>query len=183
MSYIEIFVIGLGLAMDAFTMAVCKGMVIKKIDNKDIFKVGSYFGLFQALMPIIGFFLAYGFKNYVMVIDHWIAFCLLVIIGVNMLYDVYCGKECEVDSYVNFSSMIMPALATSIDALAVGITFAFFEINIFLAGLIIGVITFVLTSIGVLIGNKLGDKGNNKIKIIGGIILILMGVKILLEHL
>lgn len=183
MGIVEIFFIALGLAMDAFTFAICKGILLGKVNNKVACKVGFYFGFFQALMPIIGFFLGFNFRNIVVHIDHWIAFCFLIIIGVNSIYNVYCSDEKELDLCVNFSSIIISAIATSIDALAVGITFVFLKVDIWLSSMIIGLTTFILSALGLKLGSKIGNKGQNYFKLIGGIVLILMGIKILYEHL
>lgn len=183
MSLLEIIFIGIGLAMDAFAVSICKGLSMKKASMKNTLVIATYFGVFQAVMPIIGFLLGTTFEKYITSIDHWIAFILLLIIGVNMIKEAFSKEEDETKDKIDFKTMIVLAIATSIDALAVGITFAFFKVNILLAALIIGIITFVLCIIGVIIGNKFGDKFENKAKISGGIILILIGTKILLEHL
>ena len=183
MGLFEIVVIGIGLAMDAFAVSVCKGLSMKKIDWKKIMIIALYFGIFQALMPIIGFFLGSTFSGLVERLDHWIAFLLLSLIGGNMIRESTDDEIEKRNDRVDFKTMILLAIATSIDALAVGVTFAFFEINILLSVTIIGVITFVLSLIGVLVGNKFGDKLQNKAELTGGIILIIIGLKILLEHL
>ena len=183
MSILEISLIGIGLAMDAFAVAICKGLSMKKLYLKNIIIIALYFGIFQMLMAIIGYFLGATFQNFVTNIDHWIAFILLACIGVNMIKEA-CDKEKENhNDKVDFKTMSILAVATSIDALAVGITFAFLETNIIKAVLIIGIITFFISLIGVKIGNKFGDKFQNKAEIFGGIVLILIGLKILLEHL
>ena len=183
MGLLEILLIGIGLAMDAFAVSICKGLPMKKMNWKKAIIVGLYFGIFQAIMPIIGFFLGTTFESLVTKIDHWIAFVLLVFIGANMLKEAF-SSECEgCNDSVNFKTMIILAIATSIDALAIGITFGFLNVNLPLAIAVIGSITFVLCIIGVKIGNKFGNKYQDKAEIAGGIILILMGVKILLEHL
>jgi len=181
---IGIILIAVGLAMDAFAVSVCKGLSMKKISIKKLLIIAVYFGVFQALMPVIGFFLGESFENLVTSIDHWIALILLSFIGINMLKEAF-GKseEDNKNDDTSFKTMIILAIATSIDALAVGITFAFLEINIFVIATIIGVITFIISAIGVIIGNKFGDKYEKKAEIFGGVILILMGIKILLEHL
>ena len=181
---IGIILIAVGLAMDAFAVSVCKGLSMKKISIKKLLIIAVYFGVFQALMPVIGFFLGESFESLVTSIDHWIALILLSFIGINMLKEAF-GKseEDNKNDDTSFKTMIILAIATSIDALAVGITFAFLEINIFVIATIIGVITFIISAIGVIIGNKFGDKYEKKAEIFGGVILILMGIKILLEHL
>ena len=183
MKLIEIIFIGLGLAMDAFAVSVCKGLSMKKLIWKNVLIIAIYFGLFQALMPVLGYFLGSAFSRVVVKLDHWIAFILLATIGVNMIKESTDDELEKRNDKVDFKTMIILAIATSIDALAVGITFAFFEVNLLLAVALIGAITFVLSFLGVLIGNKFGDKLQNKAELIGGIILIIIGLKILLEHL
>lgn len=181
---IGIILIAIGLAMDAFAVSVCKGLSMKKISIKKLLIIALYFGIFQALMPVIGYFLGESFENLVTSIDHWIAFILLLFIGINMLKEAFGKSEDDnKNDDTGFKTMIILGLATSIDALAVGITFAFLEINIFVIATIIGVITFIISAIGVVIGNKFGDKYEKKAEILGGVILIVMGIKILLEHL
>lgn len=183
MGVFEIGLIGLGLAMDAFAVSICKGLSMKKMNWKNAIIISLYFGIFQALMPIIGYFIGTTFSNLVENIDHWIAFILLAIIGGNMIKDSF-DDECEKrNEKVDFKTMIILAIATSIDAFAVGVTFAFFKTNIVLAVSIIGIITFILSLTGVKIGNRFGDKFQNKSELTGGIILIIIGIKILLEHL
>lgn len=180
MSYLEIILISIGLAMDAFAVAISKGLSMKK-NYKNFLTIGFYFGLFQALMPIIGYLLGFSFENIVNRINHYIAFTLLTIIGLSMILEN--NIEEKMNDMINFKTMILLSIATSIDALAIGVTFAFLNVNIIYSSLTIGVITFIISSIGVLIGNKIGDKLKNKAQIFGGIILILTGIKILLEHL
>ena len=183
MSNITLFVIALGLSMDAFAVSICKGLAMKKITLKKAAIVGLWFGGFQGLMPLIGYILGSQFEHYITTIDHWIAFILLGLIGLSMIKEAL-GKEeeCQDDSLA-FKAMLVLAVATGIDALAVGITFAFLSVNIFSAVLFIGVITFVLSMIGVKAGNVFGIRYKSKAELAGGIILILMGTKILLEHL
>lgn len=168
--------------MDAFAVSICKGLSMKKININKIVIIALYFGIFQAIMPLIGYFLGKGFENFVTQIDHWIAFILLLFIGANMIKDAFKGSEEENDD-TGFKTMIILAIATSIDALAIGITFAFLGTNIVLATSIIGIVTFVLSAIGVTIGNKFGNRYEKLAKVIGGTILIIMGAKILFEHL
>lgn len=182
MGVVELLSIGVGLAMDAFAVAVGKGLSMKRLSLKNAGLVGFYFGFFQALMPVIGYFLGIGFKDYITSIDHWVAFILLGLIGANMIKEAF-GDEENVDDDLSFKTMLILAIATSIDALAVGITFAFLQVNILYAALIIGVTTFVISVIGVKIGHVFGLKYKSKAEIAGGIILIAMGCKILLEHL
>ena len=183
MSIYEIIFIAVGLAMDAFAVSVCKGLAMKKIKWKSAIIIALYFGIFQALMPIIGFFLGSTFSNLVQKIDHWIAFWLLSIIGINMIKESTDDELEKRNDKIDVKTMLILAVATSIDALAIGVTFSFFEVNVLLAITVIGIITFVLSILGVVIGNKFGDKLQNKAELIGGIILIGMGLKILLEHL
>lgn len=183
MGIIELLLISIGLGMDAFAVAICKGISMKKMDWKKAIIIGLYFGGFQGLMPVLGFALGKGFEKIVTSVDHWIAFTLLGIIGLNMIRETFCKDKEKMDDSVCFKSMIVLAIATSIDALAIGITFAFLKVNILLAVLMIGIITFILSMVGTKIGNKFGDKFGAKAEFAGGIILILIGTKILLEHL
>lgn len=190
MSLMELFIIAVGLSMDAFAVAICKGLSFKKVRLKNAGIVGLYFGVFQAGMPLIGYFLGSQFQNLITAYDHWIAFALLSVIGINMIKESF-EKECEEcreemeadeDKALSFKSMSVLAVATSIDALAVGVTFAFLQIEIVPAVSFIGIVTFTLSMIGVWIGNVFGAKYESKAVLAGGIILILMGLKILLEH-
>ena len=183
MGLIEIIFIGIGLAMDAFAVSVCKGLSMKKINWKNAIIIAIYFGIFQALMPVVGYFLGTAFSSIVESVDHWIAFILLAAIGGNMIKESTDDEVEKRNDNVDVRTMIVLAIATSIDALAVGVTFAFFKVNLVLAIILIGIITFALSILGVIIGNKFGDKLQNKAELTGGIILILIGLKILLEHL
>ena len=183
MSLIELFILAVGLSMDAFAVSVCKGLSMKKMDWRKAIIISLYFGIFQAVMPVIGYFLGTTFSGFVESVDHWIAFILLAIIGGNMIKDSTDDENEKRNDNIDIKTMLLLAIATSIDALAVGITFAFFETNIGLAISIIGLITFILSIIGVKIGNRFGDKFQNKAELTGGIILIIIGLKILLEHL
>lgn len=183
MSFLELLTIGVGLAMDAFAVSICKGLSMKKLTVAKAGIVGLYFGVFQALMPLIGYFLGVGFKDSITAIDHWIAFVLLGLIGGNMIKEALGDEEECCDDDLSFKTMLMLAIATSIDALAVGVTFAFLNVNISLAASIIGITTFVISVCGVKIGNIFGLKYKSKAEVVGGVILILMGIKILLEHL
>ncbi len=183
MGIFEFFLIGIGLAMDAFAVAICKGVSIKKLNWNQSIIVGTYFGMFQAGMPVIGYILGLSFENLVRQIDHWITFILLTAIGINMIKQIFSKGQENHNDKIDAKTMIVLALATSIDALAVGIAFAFFDINIWYVASIIGIITFVLSFIGVKIGNNFGKKYEKKAELFGGIILILMGIKIMLEHL
>lgn len=183
MGILSIVVIAVGLAMDAFAVAICKGLSMKKMNWSKALIVGGYFGFFQAVMPLIGYLLGVGFHEKVTSVDHWFAFILLSAIGINMLKEALSKEEDCKNDRVDFKEMVVLAIATSIDALAVGITMAFLEVNIITAVLAIGIITFIISVIGVKIGNIFGDKYEKKAEFVGGIILILMGTKILLEHL
>ncbi len=183
MGILEIILIAIGLAMDAFAVSICKGLSMKKMDWKKALIIAGYFGVFQGLMPVVGYFLGTNFESLVTKIDHWIAFGLLAFIGINMLKEAFSKETESYNDDVDFKTMIILAIATSIDALAIGITFAFLRTNILLAALIIASITFVISIAGVKIGNKFGCKYEKKAEIIGGLILICIGVKILLEHL
>ena len=183
MGILELLLIAIGLAMDAFAVSICKGLAMKKMNWKKAIIVGLYFGIFQALMPVIGYFLGTTFESLVTKVDHWIAFILLAFIGGKMLKEAFDNNSEGYNDSVNFKTMVVLAIATSIDALAIGITFAFFDVNIVLAVSIIGIITFIISVLGVKIGNRFGDKYQNKAQLMGGIILVLLGFKILLEHL
>lgn len=182
MHFFEIFFIGVALAMDAFAVSICKGLSIKKIDYKKCLIVGLYFSIFQMLMPLIGYLLGSAFENLIVSIDHWIAFIMLFVIGLNMIKESF-NKEEENNSKLDFKTMLPLAIATSIDALAVGITFAFLRVNLNLSILTIGLVTFIITFTGVIIGNKVGNKYEKVSGVLGGIILMFIGIKILLEHL
>ncbi len=183
MNLFSLFLIALGLSMDAFAVAICKGLAMQKITIKKALIVGIWFGGFQGLMPAVGYLLGTQFESYITNIDHWIAFVLLFIIGGNMIKEALSKDEEPASESLAFKEMLVLALATSIDALAVGVTFAFLKVQIVPAVLFIGCITFVLSSIGVKIGNIFGSRYKSKAELAGGIILILMGGKILLEHL
>ena len=188
MTLFELFVIAVGLSMDAFAVAICKGLSVKSLKLRHMLIVGLYFGAFQGLMPLAGYFLGKQFQNYIIAFDHWIAFVLLCIIGGNMIREAIKGDECECecdcDCSFGLRAMLPMAIATSIDALATGVMFGLMpDVNISFAVLFIGVITFVLSAIGVKIGNVFGAKFKSKAELAGGIILILMGAKILIEHL
>ena len=184
MGLVEIILIAVSLAMDAFAVSICKGLSMKKMDWKKAIIIGLYFGLFQGGMPLIGYFLGVGFEESIKFIDHWIAFGLLAFIGGNMIKEALSKKEDdEVDDKVDFKTMVVLAIATSIDALAVGITFAFLNVNVILAVSLITIITFIISCIGVKLGNVFGDKYEKKAEFAGGLVLVLIGLKILLEHL
>ena len=183
MGVAEIILISISLAMDAFAVSICKGLSMQHMDWKKAIIIGLYFGIFQALMPTIGYFLGIGFQSLVVSVDHWIVFILLLFIGGNMIKESFNEEDSNTNDDISVKSMLILAIATSIDALAVGITFAFLETNIIFAFSLIGIITFVLSIIGVKIGNKFGNRYETKAQVAGGVILILIGFKILLEHL
>ena len=183
MGLVELFILAVGLSMDAFAVSVCKGLAMPKITVKKTLIVGLWFGGFQALMPAIGYLLGVQFRDQITSIDHWIAFILLGIIGANMIKEA-CSGDCEEENdSLDIKTMFLLAVATSIDALAVGITFAFLNVHLLAAVSFIGVTTFTLSAIGVKIGNVFGTKYKSKAEFAGGVILILLGFKILLEHL
>lgn len=188
MGFVELFLIGVGLSMDAFAVSICKGLGMKRLNMKQALVIGLFFGGFQALMPLIGWALGTQLADFITPIDHWIAFVLLVVIGGKMLLDAFReGDEEEAadpkDASLDFKELLMLAIATSIDALAVGITFAFLGVNIVCAIVIIGVTTFVLSVGGVAVGHVFGARYEKGATIVGGVVLILIGCKILLEHL
>lgn len=183
MNVITIFLIGVGLSMDAFSVAICKGLSMSKISFKKMIIVGLYFGIFQAIMPLLGFLLGSSFYSFVDRVDHYLSFILLSIIGINMIKEAFFSKNEVSDDSLKFKSMIGLAIATSIDALAVGVTFSFEDVNIFLAITIIGITTFILSSLGVKIGHVFGNKYKSKAQVLGGIILIIIGIKTLVEGL
>ena len=182
MGFIELFILAVGLSMDAFAVSICKGLSVQRLRPRHALICGAYFGGFQALMPLIGWLLGRQFEELIKSIDHWIAFGLLVLIGANMIRESF-GKDEEVNDSFSFKTMLPLAIATSIDALAVGVTFAFLEVQIVPAILLIGVTTFAISAAGVKIGNVFGAKYKSKAELVGGIVLIAMGVKILIEHL
>lgn len=183
MSVVEIIIIGFGLAMDAFAVSLSKGLASGRYRLKHSFICGLWFGGFQMLMPLIGCFLGTKFASSIQAFDHWIAFILLALIGSNMLREAFSGDEDNADASYSIKEMFPLAVATAIDALAVGVTFAFLGVNILLAICIIGAITFITSGIGVRIGNIFGEKYASRAEIAGGILLILMGIRILIEHL
>ena len=183
MDLIELFLIAVGLSMDAFAVSVCKGLAMPKCTFKKAAIVGLWFGGFQALMPAIGYILGAQFQEAIASIDHWIAFVLLALIGGNMIHEALDNDEEEADASLDVKTMFLLAVATSIDALAIGITFAFLKVNIIPAVCFIGIVTFIISFAGVKIGNVFGTRYKNKAEIVGGVILILLGLKILLEHL
>lgn len=180
MSILDLFILAVGLSMDAFAVSVCKGLSLGKIKPKHMCIAGAWFGGFQALMPLIGYFLGSFFAEMIEKYDHWVAFVLLTFIGGNMMKESF-GKDEKVDSSMDVKSMLLLAIATSIDALAVGVTFAFLQVQIVPAVSFIGVITFIFSAVGVKIGSLFGTKYKSKAELFGGIVLVLIGIKILLE--
>lgn len=180
MSIWDLFILAVGLSMDAFAVSVCKGLSLGKIKPKHMCIAGAWFGGFQALMPLIGYFLGSFFAEMIEKYDHWVAFVLLAFIGGNMIKESF-GKDEKVDSSMDVKSMLLLAIATSIDALAVGVTFAFLQVQIVPAVSFIGVITFIFSAVGVKIGSLFGTKYKSKAELFGGIVLVLIGIKILLE--
>ena len=182
MSILEIILLSVALAMDAFAVSICKGLSVKKVKIKHMLLAGIWFGGFQALMPVLGYFCGSKFADKVDKFDHWIAFLILALIGASMIKESRDDEE-EENSNMDFKTMFFLAVATSIDALTVGITFAFLDVNIVLAVVMIGVITFAISGIGVKIGSLFGDKYKSKAEITGGVVLILIGLKTLLTGL
>lgn len=183
MGVIELLVLALGLSMDAFAVSICKGLSVPKLQAKHCLICGVYFGGFQALMPLIGWALGIRFQSMITNIDHWIAFALLAVIGANMIKESFSKEEECPDASFGFKTMLTLAVATSIDALAVGVTFAFLDVSIVPAVLLIGVTTFVCSAVGVKIGNVFGNRFQSKAEFLGGLVLIAIGLKILIEHL
>ena len=177
----ELFVIAVGLSMDAFAVSICKGLSTKDVRREHMVVTGLYFGGFQALMPLAGYLLGSRFQSMIQRVDHWIAFVLLALIGANMVRESR-GEAEHLDDSFTPGTMLPLAVATSIDALAVGVTFAFLNVRIILAAALIGVTTFALSAIGMRLGNVFGARYQARAELAGGIVLILMGVKILLEH-
>lgn len=183
MGLLELFILAAGLSMDAFAVSVCKGLAMPKITLKRTLTVGLWFGGFQALMPAAGYLLGVQFRDKITAVDHWIAFILLGLIGANMIKEA-CSGDCEEENEsLDIRTMFLLAVATSIDALAVGITFAFLDVHLLAAVSFIGITTFTLSAAGVKIGNVFGTRYKAKAELAGGVILILLGLKILLEHL
>lgn len=177
----ELFVIAVGLSMDAFAVSICKGLSTKNVRREHMVVTGLYFGGFQALMPLAGYLLGSRFQSMIQRVDHWIAFVLLALIGANMVRESQ-GEAEHLDDSFTPGTMLPLAVATSIDALAVGVTFAFLNVRIIPAAALIGVTTFALSAIGMRLGNVFGVRYQARAELAGGIVLILMGVKILLEH-
>lgn len=184
MNLTDIILIAVALSMDAFAVSICKGLSVQSLRPRHMLIAGLYFGGFQALMPLLGYYLGYSFKDYITSIDHWIAFGLLAVIGINMLREALGGEEDEApDDRFSPRAMLPLAVATSIDALAVGVGFAFLGVNIAVTVSLIGVITLILSALGVYIGNIFGMRYKKPAELAGGAVLVLIGLKILLEHL
>ena len=184
MSILEILLLGIGLSMDAFAVSICKGLSTKRLQAKHYLITGAWFGGFQALMPTIGYFLGSTFEQYITAFDHWIAFVLLAAIGAGMIKESLSKEESDGNDSFSFKTMLLLALATSIDALAVGVTFALLpDVNVPLAVSLIGVTTFLCSAAGLKVGNVFGLRYKSRAEFAGGLILILIGLKILLEHL
>ncbi|MCD8115686.1 MAG: manganese efflux pump MntP family protein [Oscillospiraceae bacterium] len=181
MGFWEVFLIGLGLSMDAFAVSICKGLTLGKISGRHMCIAGAWFGGFQFLMPVLGYFLGSLFADAITAYDHWLAFILLAFIGGKMIKDALDKSEEHIDGAMDPKTMFLLAVATSIDALAVGVTFAFMNVAVFPASLLIGVTTFVCSAVGVKIGSVFGAKYQKKAELFGGIVLVLIGLKILLE--
>lgn len=182
MNLFELLIIAVGLSMDACAVAICKGLCMTKINYKQAVKIGAYFGFFQGTMPLIGYFVGVQFSSSIKALDHWIAFVLLGLIGLNMIKESRSNEE-PVSCDLYPKEMILLSLATSIDALAVGVSFAFLQVNIIPAVSFIGIITFILSIIGVKVGCVFGMKYKSKAELAGGLILIIMGARILVDHL
>ena len=183
MSLWELFVIAVGLSMDAFAVSICKGLSVGKVRPAHALTCGGYFGLFQGMMPLLGWLLGVRFQSIIVSIDHWIAFALLGLIGLNMIRESREDDEECLDCSFSFRAMLPLAIATSIDALAVGVTFAFLQVDIIPAVCFIGIVTFTLSSLGTWVGGIFGTRFNSKAEYVGGAILMLMGTRILMEHL
>ena len=183
MGIAELIVIAIGLSMDAFAVSICKGLSVQKVRLPYVMKAGIWFGGFQALMPTIGYFLGSYFEHLITSVDHWIAFALLAIIGANMIKEALSKEEeCCPDASMGAKQMFTLAVATSIDALAVGVSFAFLEMSIWMPIIIIGITTMLFSIAGVLLGKKAGERFKSKAELVGGLVLIAIGIKILWEH-
>lgn len=184
MTFFELFLIGIGLSMDAFAVSICKGLSMQKIDKKYTLCIGLFFGGFQALMPLTGYLLGSQFSGYIERFDHWIAFVLLALLGANMLKEAFSKEEVQPDASFGFKTMLVLSVADSIDALAAGVSFAFIDGgNVFLAIGMIGAVTFAFSCAGLKLGNVFGVRYKKRAEIVGGVILILLGLKILLSDL
>lgn len=184
MGVLELIFIAIGLSMDAFAVSICNAMAVNRLRLRDACKFGVFFGVFQAIMPLIGWAAGKTFSSYVVALDHWVAFVLLGFIGAKMIYEAFHEEaEYHTENSLRFRVLLVLAIATSIDALAVGVTFAFMQISVLPSVLTIGMITFLISTFGALIGKKAGAALGSRAEVVGGLILILMGIKILVEHL
>lgn len=183
MELVELFILAIGVSMDALAVAICKGLSIQRLKPRHTLIVGAWFGVFQALMPSIGYLMGMAFADLITVVDHWIAFVLLALIGGNMIRESLSANDEECDPSLSIASMFLLAVATSIDALAVGITFAFLRVDLLPAVTLIGLCTFAISAVGVKIGNVFGARYKSRSELLGGLALIFIGLKILLEHL
>ena len=183
MSFWELLLIAVGLSMDAFAVSVCKGLSVKQLSPRHPLLAGLYFGGFQFMMPVLGFLLGYRFESLIARYDHWVAFVLLGLIGGNMVRESFSREEENLGDDFGFRTMVLLAIATSIDALAVGVTFAFLSVSILPSAALIGLTTFLLSALGICIGHAFGSRFKSGAELTGGVILILIGLKILLEHL
>lgn len=186
MGIVELLLIAIGLSMDAFAVSLCKGLKMQRINHRHAFVISFFFGGFQAAMPLVGWFLGSQFQQYIAAFDHWVAFALLAFVGIKMIIEAIKGESEEQDcsnDHIDLKELFILAVATSIDALAVGISFAFLDVRIVPAVLTIGLTTFILSYLGVALGNRFGSRYKSKAELAGGIILVLIGIKILLEHL
>lgn len=183
MEFAELFILAIGLSMDALAVAICKGLSIQCLKPRHALTVGAWFGMFQALMPSIGYLLGMAFADLITAVDHWIAFVLLALIGGNMIREAMSHSDEECNPSLSIASMFLLAVATSIDALAIGITFAFLRVDILPAITLIGLCTFAISTAGVKIGHIFGIRYKSKSELFGGVVLILIGLKILMEHL
>ena len=182
MGIVELLLISVGLAMDAFAVSVGKGMTLKRVQPRHALSAGAWFGGFQGLMPLIGYYVGRSFAEYVVSVDHWIAFSLLVLIGLNMIRETIWGDDEQQNSDFGVRTMLIMAIATSIDALAVGVSMAFLDVNIWFSAAVICIVTLIISAAGVYLGTMFGARLGSKAGIVGGLILIAIGVKILMEH-
>lgn len=182
MTIVEILIIAVGVAMDAFAVSICKGLSVRTVNTSHFLKVGLWFGGFQALMPVVGYYAGTCFSETVCSVDHWIAFILLGIIGGNMIREALSGEDEDADPDFSFRTMLAMAVATSVDALAIGVSFAFLRVSIWVAVAFIGIITAIFSMAGLKIGNVFGARYKSYAELAGGVILVIMGVKILIEH-
>ena len=182
MGIVELLLLSVGLAMDAFAVSVGKGMTLKRVQPRHALSAGVWFGGFQGLMPLIGYYVGRSFAEYVVSVDHWIAFGLLVLIGLNMIRETIWGDDEQQNSDFGVRTMLIMAIATSIDALAIGVSMAFLDVNIWFSAAVICIVTLIISAAGVYLGTMFGARLGSKAGIVGGLILIAIGVKILVEH-